>query len=92
MRYFPLLPVVIALSACTVGPDYERPDAPTSSNFKELEGWKTSAPADDADRGPWWSVYNDPVLSDLESQVEISNQTLKASAAAFAQASAVAQA
>ena len=92
MRYLPLFPVLATLAACTVGPDYQRPDAPVPSGFKELEGWRTSQPADDAERGPWWTIYNDPILTDLEAQVEVSNQTLKASAAAFDQAYAVAQA
>jgi len=86
VRYLSLLVAASALSACTVGPDYQRPDAPVSESFKELSGWKTGAPADDADRGPWWSIYNDAVLSELEAQVEVSNQSLKAQQAAYAQA------
>jgi NodT family efflux transporter outer membrane factor (OMF) lipoprotein len=77
-------------SACTVGPDYIRPSAPSSAEFKEArKGWKLVSPRDTQDRGPWWSVYNDPVLSGLMSQVEISNQTVIASAAAYEQAKAI---
>ena len=92
MRYLPLFPVLIGLSACTLGPDYQRPEALVPPDYKELQGWKPSDPADEMDRGPWWSVYNDSLLNDLVSQVEISNQTLKASAAAFDLAYATAQA
>ena len=92
MKYPALIPALLALSACAVGPDYFRPDAPAPSAYKELPGWKASTPADDADRGQWWKIYNDPVLNDLEDQVEVSNQTIKASAAAYAQAVAVTQA
>jgi NodT family efflux transporter outer membrane factor (OMF) lipoprotein len=76
-------------SACSVGPDYVKPDAPTPVKFKELEGWKPSEPKDDVDRGHWWSVYNDPVLDDLEKRIDISNQNLKQAEAAYRQARAV---
>src|SRR6516225_4889156 len=75
----------IVLSACTVGPDYVRPDAPVPAEYKEA-GWKVGEPLDAIDRGAWWSVYNDPLLDDLEKQIDISNQNLKAAAAAFEQA------
>ncbi|MDR3415116.1 MAG: efflux transporter outer membrane subunit [Nevskia sp.] len=78
------------LAACTVGPDYQRADAPVPAAYKEQppEGWKTSKPQE-AGGGAWWAIYGDPVLDGLERQVEVSNQTLKASEAAFRQAEAV---
>lgn len=79
-----------SLTACAVGPDYQRPDAPVSAKFKEVEGWKISEPQDAANRGPWWSVYDDPVLGALEAQIDVSNQSLKASEAAYRQAVAIA--
>jgi len=84
-----LLPVVLA--ACEVGPDYVRPPAATPAAFKEQvpEGWKVAKPSDAMKRGPWWSIYDDPVLDGLEKQVNIDNQTVKASEAAFRQASAI---
>lgn len=79
------------LAACAVGPDYRRPSAPVPSAYKELQGWKASEPKDAVERGPWWSVFQDPTLDALERQVDISNQNLQAAAAAFLQASAVAR-
>jgi len=73
------------LSACTVGPDYQRPDAPVPAQYKEA-GWKVGEPLDAIDRGAWWSVYKDPLLDDLQKQIDISNQNLKAAAAAFEEA------
>jgi NodT family efflux transporter outer membrane factor (OMF) lipoprotein len=80
------------LAGCTVGPDYQRPAAPTSAAFKEMAGWKRAEPQETGAGGSWWSVYRDPILDDLERQVEISNQNLAAAEAAFRQARAVAQA
>jgi NodT family efflux transporter outer membrane factor (OMF) lipoprotein len=79
----------ISLSACTVGPDYVRPAAPTSAQFKEAKGWKITDPSDTLDRGAWWALYKDQRLSSLISQVEISNETVKADVAAYDEAVAI---
>ncbi len=78
-----------ALAACTVGPDYRSEAAPTPTRYKELKGWKLATPGDGPDRGDWWAFYRDPKLTFLIKQVEISNQTVAASAAAYEQARAV---
>jgi NodT family efflux transporter outer membrane factor (OMF) lipoprotein len=77
------------LAACTIGPDYQRPSATVPAKFKEAEGWKPAEPKDAASGEAWWSVYNDPTLDALERQVAISNQTLKASEAAYRTAQAI---
>jgi NodT family efflux transporter outer membrane factor (OMF) lipoprotein len=76
---------LLLLSACTVGPDYQRPSAPVPAHYKEA-GWKVGEPLDAIDRGAWWTIYKDPVLDGLENQIDISNQNLKTSLAAFQQA------
>lgn len=80
----------LLLSACTIGPDYHRPETPAPASFKELGNWKPAHPAD-MSHGDWWQAYDDPVLSALEKQVSVSNQNLKASEAAYRQALAAAQ-
>lgn len=72
----------LALSACAVGPNYHRPDAPPSPVFKEGRGWAPAAPASISSE-KWWTIYDDPVLSSLEEQVEVSNQNLKAAVASY---------
>jgi len=84
-----LFVLIAALSACAVGPNYHRPSAPTSTKFKEAEGWKPVEPREAASGQPWWSVYDDPILDGLEKQIDVSNQTLKQSEAAWRQAVAV---
>src|ERR1019366_10553234 len=81
--------LALGLAACTVGPDYLRPRAPEPAAYKELKGWKRAAPIDDRDRGPWWLVFEDQKLDSFEPQVEISNQTVAAAAAAYRQSLAV---
>ncbi|MHB8668676.1 MAG: efflux transporter outer membrane subunit, partial [Burkholderiales bacterium] len=82
------------LSACTtLAPSYERPTAAAPAVFKEApvagSTWFPAAPADTLDRGPWWKVFGDPILSGLLEQVEVSNQNVAAAVAAYAQAQAL---
>ncbi len=78
-----LLTLSLLLTACTVGPDYERPSAPTPAAYKEAEGWKVAEPKSvDADPD-WWTIFNDPVLNQLEKEVTVSNQTVAQAEAAW---------
>ena len=81
--------LVLGLSACAVGPAYERPTTPDVSRFKEAAGWAPAAPADALERGPWWALFEDPVLNQLAAQVEVSNQNVAQAVAAYAQARAL---
>ena len=81
--------LVLLLGGCAVGPAYQPPGVPDVSRFKEAEGWVSAAPADLLERGPWWLLFGDPVLSELASRVAVSNQNVAAAGAAYAQARAV---
>ncbi len=76
------------LGGCVVGPDYQRPSAPVAHQFKEAppEGWAQATPADAAPKGNWWTDFNDPLLDELEPQVEVSNQTVRQNYANYEQA------
>ncbi|WP_408131481.1 efflux transporter outer membrane subunit [Paraburkholderia strydomiana] len=78
------------LGACAVGPDYTRPAADVPAAFKEApDGWKVAQPADQLDRGAWWSIYDDAQLSALEYELNQSNQTIAQFAAAYRRARAL---
>jgi NodT family efflux transporter outer membrane factor (OMF) lipoprotein len=76
-------------SGCAVGPNYHRPSAPVPQQYKEATGWKPAEPREAASGTPWWSVYNDATLDELEKQIDISNQTLKQSEAQWREAVAL---
>lgn len=78
--------VVVSLAACTVGPDYVRPAVATPAAYKEAGSAQATAPLP-ADK--WWSIYNDPALDALVSQVQVNNQSLAASAARVREAEAL---
>ena len=79
------------LTGCTVGPKYHTPTAETPAAYKELtpadfpnmDGWKVAQPKDDALRGKWWEIFDEPQLNALEEKVNISNQNIAAAAASF---------
>ncbi|HVN44848.1 MAG TPA: efflux transporter outer membrane subunit, partial [Steroidobacteraceae bacterium] len=81
--------VGLAVAACAVGPNYHRPSAASPQRFKEAEGWKPAEPREAASGSDWWSIYQDATLDSLEKQIDISNETLKASEAAWRQATAL---
>jgi NodT family efflux transporter outer membrane factor (OMF) lipoprotein len=82
--------MAMVLAGCAVGPTYQRPAVETPVAFKQGQGeWVRAVPADVLERGPWWSLFDDPVLDDLASRVEVSNQNVAAAVAAYAQARAL---
>jgi NodT family efflux transporter outer membrane factor (OMF) lipoprotein len=89
MKRFSII-LFFILTGCAVGPDYTRPDTPVSETFKELEGWSAARPQDDAPRGQWWTVFNDPELDQLLQKLELSNQNVRAADARLRQARALA--
>ena len=54
--------------------------------YKEAQNWVPAAPADALERGPWWLLFDDPVLNELAARIEVSNQNVAAATAAYAQA------
>lgn len=85
-RVHPWVFILLTLASCTtVGPDYHRPPVKIPSAFKELS-WKTASPNDHVIRGKWWEIFQDSELNALEEKVNISNQNIASSVAAFLQA------
>jgi NodT family efflux transporter outer membrane factor (OMF) lipoprotein len=77
------------VAACAVGPDYHKPDLAVPAAYKEAVDWKPAVPGDALKRGAWWEVFGDPLLNDLENQVDVSNQSLKQAEAQYRQAAAL---
>jgi NodT family efflux transporter outer membrane factor (OMF) lipoprotein len=86
-----LLPLLLLLAGCMVGPDYHRPPPASvpAPRYTELPGWAPAAPADAAPKGDWWIGFNDPLLNELEPRVRISNQTVRADYQNYQQALAL---
>lgn len=91
-RILPLKSIILILSlsflaSCTVGPNYVRPITPVPMQYKEAnKNWLIAQPNDAIDRGCWWEIFHDPKLNSLESELNISNQTIISAAASYDQA------
>jgi NodT family efflux transporter outer membrane factor (OMF) lipoprotein len=89
--------MLIALVAgCNLAPEYARPSmgppgaspAPAwrelkPADFANTDGWKKADPRDDLIRGSWWAMFDDPLLNELEQQVDVSNQSIALAAANY---------
>jgi NodT family efflux transporter outer membrane factor (OMF) lipoprotein len=80
---------VLQFAGCTVGPKYHRPVVETPPAYKEMGNWKTAQPSDEKLGDKWWEVFQDSRLNDLEEQIAVSNQNIKAAFAQYQQARAV---
>ncbi|WP_459625208.1 efflux transporter outer membrane subunit [Burkholderia sp. 3C] len=79
------------LAACTVGPDYHRPAVDTPDTWQTPADdtyWQRARPSHAALTPDWWTVFDDSLLNQLETQALAANQTLAAAAAHYAQARA----
>jgi NodT family efflux transporter outer membrane factor (OMF) lipoprotein len=85
-----LVPALLLAGCANLAPKYEVPAVDTPQAFKEGKGvWVQAVPADTLERGPWWELFDDPLLNALAAQVEVSNQNVAAAVAAYDEARAV---
>ena len=80
---------LVMLSACTLSPDYQRPELATPAQFKQAEGWTQANPSDAIARGAWWELYGDAQLNALVEELNRSNQTVAQAEAQYRQAQAL---
>ncbi|NPT35839.1 efflux transporter outer membrane subunit [Paraburkholderia xenovorans] len=76
------------LAACTVGPNYQRPQAEVPPTWQTDSYWRVAVPSHAPISPDWWSAFGDPALGTLESEALAQNQTLAAASAHYEQARA----
>lgn len=107
LRSLAVTGLALLISACAVGPDYQRPAAELGSGFKEANieragdwrpvlddsnrGWVLARPADATLREDWWQLFGDPVLSGLMDILQQSNLDIARAEAQYRQAQALLQ-
>jgi NodT family efflux transporter outer membrane factor (OMF) lipoprotein len=84
----PLLLVILTLTACTVGPDYETPEL----EQQVPDAWKSAAAEEVEEEGSplatWWTTLNDPKLVELIDEARRSNLSVQIAAARVQEARA----
>lgn len=87
MKKLAILLTILA-TACTVGPNYERPSQPASSAGPFVDPGTTRVAAGPAD-GQWWHLFQDPVLDRLIADALAYNSDVRIAAANLRKARAV---
>ncbi|KPL69276.1 hypothetical protein SZ64_14885 [Erythrobacter sp. SG61-1L] len=86
MRFRLLLPLpLLALAACTVGPDYERPQTAMAGDWLEPA---STAPVTSA----WWEQFGDPQLTALVERALATSPDIRQATARIAEARAMREA
>ena len=77
--------VATALTACAVGPDYERPAVVSPPSFRSQVGPVEASSLADV---PWWEAFHDPVLQQLIQETLASNYNVQVAVARVQEARA----
>jgi len=78
--------LVLALTACTVGPDYVAPTQDMGAQFQAAQGWTQTDTHIPALRADWWTLYGDATLEALMQDLQHENLTIQQAEARYRQA------
>lgn len=88
----PLFLTLLALGACSVGPDFQRPDDARSVNWTAQRGEAPSRTLNAPLEAQWWTLLDDSQLNDLQRRVAAANLDLREADARLQQSRAIRQA
>ncbi|UYH51125.1 efflux transporter outer membrane subunit [Candidatus Kirkpatrickella diaphorinae] len=80
---------MLALSACDLAPTYHAPKFIVPASWQGRAPFSIATPADATLSTQWWTMFNDPLLNQLEDDLTHSNPDLQAAAERFIQARAM---
>jgi NodT family efflux transporter outer membrane factor (OMF) lipoprotein len=83
--------LVMSLSACTVGPDFQKPQAQQVTEWAKPSKVAASQASEETMNERWWQVFNDPQLSALTQRALSDNLDLKLASSRLQQSRAVRQ-
>ncbi len=78
--------VMVALSACAVGPDFKRPDPPTTDRYTAGAEQTQRLVYGQTPPNDWWTLFQNEELNRLMQQAKEGNFTLAAARSSLAQA------
>ena len=83
--------LMLSLSACTVGPDFHKPQPTQITEWSKPSKAATSQVLAETMKERWWEVFNDPKLSALTQRALTDNLDLKLAGSRLQQSRAVRQ-
>jgi multidrug efflux system outer membrane protein len=88
-RFIPLV-AALTLAACAPVEPYTRPEISLPANWSPEYPWQPSHPNDAQPKGPWWELFRDTQLNQLEQQALAQNPGLMQAETRLDQAKALA--
>ncbi|MDU4252259.1 efflux transporter outer membrane subunit [Pseudomonas sp.] len=88
LKLTPLAFALLALAGCAVGPDYETPKPQAPASWQAAHsGDARLPPAEGSTRlsEDWWTLFNDPVLNNLQRRADKASPDLNSAMLRFAQ-------
>jgi len=76
------------LNGCSLAPVYHAPAVTIPTGTWDDSLWQPAHPRDDQPHGNWWQLFNDPILSALQDQIDQANPSLAAALARYDAATA----
>jgi len=86
VKMLQLCALLVLTAGCAVGPDYVRPETDTAESWSE--SLDDSLSKDPVEYGPWWTVFEDPVLEQLVQIASKDNLPVQIAAARILEARA----
>lgn len=77
MKRFAMLVLPLALAACAIGPDYQRPELNVPQSFRSASAEGSAVALDSS----WWTQFGDPGLDALVAEAIANNRNLAAATA-----------
>ncbi len=90
IRAFTCVTILALLSGCDLAPNYQAPTFILPKAYRGTGPFEVAQPQDELPRGAWWRMFKDPVLDQLEAQLDAHNPTLQAAEETYTQARDVA--
>ncbi|MGF6648394.1 multidrug efflux system outer membrane protein [Paraburkholderia sp. GAS33] len=74
------------LGGCDLAPVYTPPQTLLPERYQGTSPFVTASPQDQLSHGPWWQMFGDTQLDQLETQLDASNPDLQAAEQSYTQA------
>ncbi len=90
LKFYIIVLVVLLLCGCKVGHDYKKETVKIPEYYKEAgKEWKPAVPKDEAERGDWWTIFNNVKLNSLEEKLNVDNLNIALAEAQYREARAL---
>jgi outer membrane protein, multidrug efflux system len=74
------------LGGCDLAPVYQPPQTSVPEHYQATSPFVAANPQDQLRHGPWWQIFADPQLDQLETELDASNPDLQAAEQSYTQA------